>query len=126
MKMLKLTMSMLLALGLLGTTPAFAQDDDENDEAPTAVEEGSNAEGAIELPEDASEEGVENSEFGRETATEAREKGREFGQERASEARERGQEARDSAAGSARESAADAAESARQGAGGRPDNIPGR
>lgn len=125
MKMFKLTMSMLLALGLLGTTPAFAQDD-EDDETMNAVEEGSNAEGAIELPEDADQEGVDNSEFGRATATEAREKGREFGQERASEARERGQEARDGAAGSARESAADAAESAREGAGGRPDNLPGR
>lgn len=104
----------------------LAQDnEDELDTTMDVAEEGEAPDNATEplaLPEDASEQGVESSAEGLETANEAREKGREFGEATAEEAREQGRETGRSAAEDAREGGRAAAEDARErGAGAAPD-----
>lgn len=89
MKLLKLVAAVALPLSLVAT-PVVAQEDEEALDVVTDQEatpdEGT---GELALPEDASEEGKENSAEGLDTANEAREKRREFGEERARDARER-------------------------------------
>lgn len=111
----------MMAAGLLAMGVSFAATAQEYDLELDVVEAGE-TEGELvnrlELPESASDVGVENSRFGLDTANEAREKGREFGQERAMEAREFGADSareaseRASAAGEAGEAAQEARDGA--------------
>lgn len=157
---------MLIAMFLAGATlssPAlYAAEGDEADAGPeddatmAVVEEGQAPDASfrdLALPEDAAEEGVENSaeglatanaareegranaseaseasQEGRETARAAREQGRAFGEETAARAREEAGEAgrtADEALGDARETARDSVpENAAEEAGRATDNIP--
>jgi hypothetical protein len=86
----------VLALGLMLGGTAYA-DDDLSMDAVDLDETPEEVLNAIALPEDASETGVASSEFGIDTANQARELGREFGERMAEEAREGnvGQQIRD-------------------------------
>lgn len=133
MKTMKLSIAMLLALGLIGATPVLAQDDDgppENvppEDAMDVVDENATPDevmNRIELPEDASDTAREASAFGLDTANDARERGRDFGQERADQARDqarefgqdRAEQAREQAQEFGRDQAAEARERATEGA----------
>lgn len=109
MKTMKLSIAMLLTLGLIGATPVLAQGDEDTmdvmDESATPDE----VMHRIELPEDASDTAREAAAFGLDTANEARERGRDFGQERAEQAREQAQEFGQDRAAEARERAAEGA-----------------
>lgn len=118
MKTMKLTVAILLALGLIGATPVLAQDDDgppENvppEDAIDVVDENTTPDevmNRIELPEDASDTAREAAAFGLDTANEARERGRDFGQERAEQAREQAREFGQDRAAEARERATEGA-----------------
>lgn len=109
----KLSISITLALGLLAASPLYAQEDtivvidDETtvEDVANTIQLPDNSEGnrVLQLPEDASEEGVENSADGLATANAAREGGREFGQQRADEARGQGRETAEQARENGRE-----------------------
>ncbi len=106
----------LLMAGLISVTPALAQNEATGQDTMDVVEPGQTPEEVdrrITLPESASEQGVESSRKGLETANEAREKGREFGQERAEEARERGKDRGEEARERAKERAEEAREQKR-------------
>lgn len=114
----------LLLAGLIASAPAMAQEDGEvSDTAAKAPEDTmqvvepnetpEDVDRKLTLPESASEQGVESSSQGLETANEAREKGREFGRERAEEARESGSERAEEARERARERAEGAKEHTR-------------
>ena len=110
-------LSALLALGVLGAAPSFADTDVIDEETtPEEVME------QIALPEDASETALEASAQGLETANEARRDGRAFGQSQAERAREDGRAMGAQRAEAARERAEAAREQAQPR--GRPDNIP--
>lgn len=113
----------LLAAGTLALGMATAASADDLDVTMDVVEEDGTEEtlvNRLELPETADEQGRESSQFGLDTANDARERGRDFGQDRAEAARERGAEARErgmdarDARESARERASDAASRGRQ------------
>jgi len=102
--MRKLPLSIVVATVAAFSIPlAYAEEEDldglemdvmEEDEAPDE------ASARIALPEDASQEGVDNSSQGIETANEAREGRREFGQDTAEQARDsRGERGREAAEG---------------------------
>lgn len=147
MKTTKLSIATLLALGLIGATPAFAQGDEgPPEDAITVVDENATPDeimNRIELPEGRPDQAAEASAYGLETANAAREQGRDFGQERAEQAREQAQEFGESQAAEARERATEgardqaidervqearetAAEASRGAAGGPPEGIPGQ
>lgn len=106
-----IALSLLLA-GLIAASPAMAQEDSmqvvEPNETPEDVDR------KLTLPESASQQGVESSSQGLDTANEAREKGREFGQERAEEAREMSNERAEEVRERARERAEEAREQTRE------------
>lgn len=85
---------LLFGLGLIFNGPAFAQEADdpvEGDDTMTVIEENEEPEeidNTLALPEDASPTGIEHSQFGIDTANQARELRREFGEQRAAEARQ--------------------------------------
>lgn len=115
----------MMAAGLFAMSVSFAataQEDDVDLDVVEAEETEGELVNRLELPESASDQGVESSQFGLDTANEAREKGREFGQERALEARESGADSareaseRASAAREAGEAAQEAGDAARDGA----------
>ncbi len=113
----------MLALGLLGSVHAFAQDDD----TMMVIDEGATPEdivNVLQLPEMASEIAVDASARGLGTAREAREDGRAFGREQAEAARERVQDVRESARESARDRAQERARDMPR-PGRAPDERPG-
>ncbi|MFP3983752.1 MAG: hypothetical protein ACLFV2_08710 [Desulfurivibrionaceae bacterium] len=86
--------------GVAAAQPNDNADDRALDVTMEVMEEGERPDSAmedIELPEAASQQGVEGSARGLETANEAREQKREFGRERAQEARQYREEARQEA-----------------------------
>lgn len=107
----RMLMLSLLALPFVATGVAA---EDDLDVTMDVIEDDADEERItqqLRLPESASEQGRESSEYGLDTANEARERGRDFGEDRAEEARERGEEARERA-----RERADAAEDRRQAA----------
>ncbi len=121
-KMTAYTASILL-LGLVAM-PVWADEEDGDDVTMEVVSDADADEAEfvdeIELPEAASDTARTNSEFGIDTANEARtkagEEGRAFGQSTAQEARERGRDANNAA--NARDRAGSEARDNRAGAGG--------